>query len=101
MNRYIISPAASQDLDEISDYFVSRSVEAGERFVNGFEQKCKNLVNFPNMGRSYANVEPSLRGVPLEGYIILYRVIEHGIEIVRVVNGYRDLESLFSDSDQE
>ncbi|MBW4647252.1 MAG: type II toxin-antitoxin system RelE/ParE family toxin [Kastovskya adunca ATA6-11-RM4] len=101
MNRYIISPAASQDLDEISDYFLSRSLEAGERFVNWFEQKCKNLVKFPNMGRSYAEVEPSLRGVPLEGYIILYRVIEDGVEIVRVVSGYRDLESLFSESDEE
>ncbi|NER52188.1 MAG: type II toxin-antitoxin system RelE/ParE family toxin [Symploca sp. SIO1A3] len=101
MSRYIISPAASQDLDEIFDYFVSRSVEAGERFVNGFEQKCKNLVNFPNMGRSYAEVEPSLRGIPLEGYIVLYRIIENGVEIVRVVNGHRNLESLFSDSDQE
>lgn len=53
------------------------------------------------MGRSYADIEPSLRGVPLEGYIILYRVIEDGVEIVRVVSGYRDLESLFSESDEE
>lgn len=37
MSRYLISPEASQDLDEISDYFLSRSLEAGERFVNGFE----------------------------------------------------------------
>ena len=53
MSFYIISPEASQDLDEISDYFLSRSLEAGERFVSGFEQKCKNLVKFPNIGRSY------------------------------------------------
>lgn len=46
MSRYIISPEAGQDLDEISDYFLSRSIEAGERFVNEFEQKCKNLVDF-------------------------------------------------------
>lgn len=69
--------------------------------MSGFEQKCKNLVKFPNIGRSYADIEPSLRGVPLEGYIILYRVIEDGVEIVRVVSGYRDLESLFSESDEE
>ena len=53
------------------------------------------------MGRSYAEVEPSLRGVPIEGYIILDRVIENGVEIVRVVNGYQDLTSLFSDLDQD
>jgi toxin ParE1/3/4 len=56
MSRYIISPEASQDLDEISDYFLSRSIEAGERFVNAFEQKCRNLVKFPNMGRSYSEI---------------------------------------------
>lgn len=99
MSRYIISPEASQDLDEISDYFLSRSIKAGEQFVNAFEQKCRNLVKFPNMGRSYAEIEASLRGVPLDGYIILYRVIEDGVEIVRVVSGYRNLESLFSESD--
>jgi toxin ParE1/3/4 len=101
MSRYIISPEASQDLDEITDYFANRNIEAGERFVNAFEQKCRNLVKFPNLGRSYAEIEPSLRGVPLDGHIILYCVIEDGVEIVRVVSGYRNLESLFSELDDE
>lgn len=101
MNIYIISPEASKDLDEITEYFVSCNLEAGERFVNAFEQKCKNLVSFPNMGRSYAEIEPSLRGVLIDRYIILYRLIEDGIEIVRVVSGYRDLESLFSETDDD
>jgi len=51
------------------------------------------------MGRSYAEIKPSLWGIPIEGYIILYRVIENGVEIVRVVSGYRDLPSLFFESD--
>ena len=59
MSRYIISPKASQDLNEIIDYFVSRNIEAGERFIEAFNHKCQNLVNFPNMGRSYAQIEPS------------------------------------------
>lgn len=101
MNRYIISPAASRDLDEIADYFVGRNIEAGERLIQEFNQKCKKLVKFPNMGRSYAEIEPSLRGVPLDGYVILYRVREDSLEIVRVVSGYRDLSSLFSESDDE
>lgn len=100
MNRYIISPAASRDLDEIVNYFVSRNIEAGERLIQEFNQKCKKLVN-PNIGRSYAEIEPSLRGVPLDGYVILYRVREDCLEIVRVVSGYRDLGSLFSKSNGE
>ena len=97
MSNYVISPEASQDLDEISDYFASRNVNAGERFVNAFEQKCRTLLQFPNIGRSYADLAPGLRGVSVEGYIILYRSTENGIQIIRVVSGYRNLKYLFGD----
>lgn len=53
------------------------------------------------MGRSYADIKDYLRGVPIESYIILYRVIDSGIEILRVVSSYRDLESLFAFSDDD
>jgi toxin ParE1/3/4 len=97
MKQHIISPEASRDLSEIIDYFVSRNIDAGDRFVDEFDKKCKYLANFPNMGRSYGNVKADLRGVPLDSYIVLYRVIDNGIEIVRVVSGYRNLESLFAE----
>lgn len=99
MASYSISEEAIRDLDEISDYFARQSIDAGESFVRRFADKCRNLVNFPNMGRSYAEILPDLRVLPLDGYIILYQVIEENIEIVRVVSGYRDLESLFSDEE--
>jgi toxin ParE1/3/4 len=75
MKQHIISPEASQDLSEIIDYFASINIDAGERFIDEFDKKCKYLANFPNMGRSYGNIKPDLRGVPLDDYIILYRVI--------------------------
>ncbi len=98
MKRHSISPEASKDLLAIIDYFANRNIDAGERFVDEFDKKCKYLANFPNMGRSYGNIKVDLRGIPLDSYVILYRVINSGIEIVRVVSGYRDLESLFTES---
>ena len=95
MKRHIISQPAIKDLEEIIDYFSSRNIDAGERFVNEFEKKCKNLANFPNMGRNYDDLKLSLRGLPLADYIVFYRIIDDGIEIIRVISGYRDLESLF------
>ncbi|NET43875.1 type II toxin-antitoxin system RelE/ParE family toxin [Okeania sp. SIO2B3] len=95
MNKYSLSQAAIRDLDEISDYFSNFSVEVGERFIKRFDDQCKNLINFPKMGRSYAQIIPNLRGVPLDSYIIFYQVTEVEIEIVRIVSGYRNLESLF------
>jgi toxin ParE1/3/4 len=49
------------------------------------------------MGRSYAAIRPLLRGVPLDGYIILYELQEDGITILRVVNGRQNLETLFDE----
>ncbi|MEH1765527.1 MAG: type II toxin-antitoxin system RelE/ParE family toxin [Nostoc sp.] len=100
MKQHIISPKASQDLSEIIDYFVRVNIDAGEDFINKFEKKCKYLANFPNMGRSYGNIKPDLRGIPLDNYIIIYRLINSGIEVVRVVSGYQNLESLFAESDE-
>ena len=48
------------------------------------------------MGKSYADIRFDLRGIPLQGYVILYRLInDDGLEIVRVVNARQDLQSLF------
>jgi toxin ParE1/3/4 len=97
MKQYLINIIASQDLMAISDYFYARNIEAGERFFQEFNRKCEQLVAFPRSGKSYDSVQAGLHGVPLEGYIILYRLIADGIEIMRVVSGRQDLPILFRD----
>ncbi|BAT51589.1 hypothetical protein NOS3756_05150 [Nostoc sp. NIES-3756] len=96
MNRYVINILASQDLNEIADYFAQNSLEAGEHFFREFNRKCQQLVKFPNSGKSYAEIRYDLRGLPLEGYIIFYRLLDDGIEILRVVSGRRNLLSIFN-----
>jgi toxin ParE1/3/4 len=95
VTQYAISSPAIRDLESISSYFAEVNVEAGEHFLRGFRKRCQQLVNFPNIGRSYDALQTGLRGLPLDGYIILYRVVDDGLEIVRVVNGRQDLRSLF------
>jgi toxin ParE1/3/4 len=97
MSNLIISPSASRDLNQIADYFLEVNLEAGENLFQEFNKKCQKLAIFPNMGRSYSQIRDDLRGLPLDGYIILYKVIDDGIEILRIVSGRQDLESLFAD----
>ncbi len=97
MSIYIISPSASRDLNQIADYFLTRNLEVGEKLFREFNKKCQNIANFPNIGRSYAHIRPDLRGLPLDGYVILYKVLNDEVEILRVVSGRQDLESLFAD----
>jgi toxin ParE1/3/4 len=53
------------------------------------------------MGKSYEKLAPGLRDFTVEEYIIFYYPREDGIDVTRVISGYRDLESLFSDSDSD
>lgn len=101
MRRYIISQPASRDLRTIVDYFAVENVDAGERLLQAFNQKCQQLVSFPNLGRQYENLRPGLRGLPLDGLIIFYQIVDDGIEIVRVVSGRRNLKSLFANPQEE
>ena len=99
MSRYVINVLANQDLNEIANYFTENSIEAGERFFQAFNRKCQQLVAFPNSGKSYESIRPGLRGLSFERYIIFYRILEDGIEILRVVSGRRDFRALFEESD--
>lgn len=65
--------------------------------MEGFNKKCQQLARFPYLGRSYSQFGQNLRGSPLMGYIIFYQMIEDGIEIVRVISGYRNLSEIFQE----
>lgn len=47
------------------------------------------------MGKSYSKLAANLRGFVVEDYVVFYYPTEHGIDIVRVISGYRDFEFLF------
>ena len=37
-------------------------------------------------------------GIPMQSYILFYRILDDGIEIMRVVRGDRDIEAIFDES---
>jgi toxin ParE1/3/4 len=53
------------------------------------------LANLPDLGRLRRDLAPHLRSHPIGRYVIFYRSTNHGIEIVRVLHGARDLPPLF------
>ncbi len=99
MSRCIFAPSAKLDFKEIASYITRFNPPAARRLREKIKQQCKLLADFPNMGQSWDNFERSLRSFPVEDYWIFYRPIDGGVEIVRVVSGYRDLEVIFSSED--
>ena len=95
MRSLRITIPASRDLETISEYFLESSVDAGDRFVEAFNQKCQYLARFPYIGKPYIQLKPGLRGILLMDYIVFYHLIGEDVEILRVLSGYRDLSSIF------
>jgi toxin ParE1/3/4 len=46
------------------------------------------------IGRARPELREDLRSFPYSAYLVLYRVIDDGVEIVRVVHAARNLDDL-------
>jgi toxin ParE1/3/4 len=95
MNSYSFSDDAVHDLVEVCNYIATKNPKAANQLFDTIRQKCRQIAQFPNMGKSYDRLSKNLRGFIVDDYIIFYYPSQDGIDIVRVVSGYRDLESLF------
>ncbi|MGL5835951.1 MAG: type II toxin-antitoxin system RelE/ParE family toxin [Waterburya sp.] len=95
MSSYFFTDAAVKDLDDICEYIGQQNSKAASKLFDDIRKKCKLVANFPNMGKGYSKLSVNLRGFVVEDYVVFYYPREDGIDIVRIVSGYRDLESLF------
>jgi toxin ParE1/3/4 len=95
MPRVRITPLAERDLEEIWFFIAQDDPTAADRLLDLLEQKYKLLAHNPHMGPARPDIAKELRYHPVGSYLLLYRIISGGIELVRVVHGARDLPSLF------
>lgn len=95
MPRILRRPLALQDLDQIWDYIAQDNPTVADGFIDRIEEKCRLLAEHPKIGTSCESLHPSLRFLAVEKYLIFYLPLDDGIEIVRVLHGARDIESLF------
>lgn len=95
MARYFLTIPAKEDIKEITRYIAQFNPDAARRLTQAIKQQCKLLANFPNMGRNQDDFESGLQSFPVENYLIFYRAVGEGVEILRVLSGYQDLEAIF------
>lgn len=67
------------------------------RWIEGIERRCRLLGGAPGLGAARPEIRPDLRLMPVGRYLILYREVPDGAEIVRVLHGARDWPSLIGD----
>ena len=86
---------AEEDLIELWLYIAQDNPRAADRLLNAIEEKCALLADHPQLGPARPDIAEACRYFPVGSYLILYRIIPDGIEVVRVVQGSRRLENLF------
>ena len=96
MSRYRLSEQSRSDLDDIWLYIASDNLTAADRFIDELVGKFQTLATQPGIGRTRDELGESLRSFPVGNYVIFYRAMQDGIEIVRVLSGFRDIPNVFT-----
>jgi toxin ParE1/3/4 len=95
-------PQARDDLLEIYVMIGSDNPAAADRVLDAIDVKTRRLVDHPRIGPRRPDIRPSMRILVERPYLILYETHPDSddgpiaaIEIVRIVDGRRDLPGLF------
>lgn len=94
MPRARRTPLAAQDLEDIWFFVAQDDPAAADRLLDTLDEKIRLLADNPHMGPARPDIAKDLRYHPVGNYLLLYRVVDSGIELVRVVHGARDLFGL-------
>jgi toxin ParE1/3/4 len=100
---YVLAPAADRDVDECFLYIAERSREAAVRFLQALDTTLEKLAAMPELGQrqEFGRAELvemrawQVRG--FENYVIFYRPMAGGIEVLRVLHAARDIPAFFDD----
>jgi len=90
-----ITDQADADLLQIATFIAEDKPDAARRLIDLIDEKCRLLASSPEIGWLRNDLSARLRSFPVGSYIIFYRPIEDGIEVIRVLHGARDLPSFF------
>ena len=94
MTRIVRAPRAAEDLIELWTYIAVDDPAAADRMLDLVEEKLGMLAANPALGPARPDIAREVRLFPVRRYVILYRVLLDGIEVVCVVHGMRRLGGL-------
>jgi toxin ParE1/3/4 len=89
------TPLARNDLQDIKVYISQDNPKTAAQYLGILKQKCDILAQTPTIGvcrEEYCN----LYKFPVDKYLIFYRITASGIEVIRILHGARDIQSILN-----
>ena len=95
------SPEAEGDLLEIWTYLATEaSPDVASVQLRAIDRSVHRLTRWPLLGRARDELIAGVRSIVVGQYVVFYRALADRIEIIRVLHGSRDIDDIFSDSDE-
>ena len=94
MARVIRSPLTEEDFREIWRYIAQDNPDAADKLLRRIDEKLLLYAEYPRMGTSREHWVPGVRSFSVGKYVVFYRIVAEGIELVRVLHGMRDMKAL-------
>lgn len=85
---------AEEDLIGIWTYIALDNPKAADRLLDALDRKSRLLAGNPHLGIERPDIADGVRAWPVGRYLILYRELGGGVEIVRYIHGARRLRDL-------
>ncbi len=98
--RLLWSPEAEADLGTIWAWGASHfSPETADAHIRDIMRSAEMVRSNPMLGRERADLLPAIRSIVVYPTILFYRSGDEAVEIVRVVDGRRNLAAIFREEE--
>jgi toxin ParE1/3/4 len=95
MKRFILTPRAKLDVNDIWDYIANDNIEAADRVLDALESAMVKLAKKPGVGHWREEItDKRHRFFLVYSYLIVYRHEAKPLQIVRVLHAARDVQSI-------
>jgi len=88
--RLIYSGDAVRDLDQIWEFLAPRSLLGAQHVLEAIQAAARRLKQFPDLGRVGQDVRTREMVLPDYPYLLVYRVEDTNLIILRVYHAARD-----------
>ncbi|MCL2639271.1 MAG: type II toxin-antitoxin system RelE/ParE family toxin [Phycisphaerales bacterium] len=99
MRTILRKPQVNEDLIGHYAYIALDKIEPAERFLRVAEESFQRLLTMPAIGTKWVSKNKALAGIyvyplstPYRSYLMFYRLIPDGIELLTILHGARNLE---------
>ena len=97
MQRIEIDEDARADIDGIYDHIGHKlkSPQAADRIIDELDEAFRRHASQPGIGEARPDLGRDIRVFTVASYVAIYRPLDDGIRVLRVVVGNRDFRRLF------